>query len=83
VYTWGKGYCGALGHGVELDETTPLLVSSLKDVRVVQVGILFSKLLNLCLATISTQVHPSFISPLIAKAISNIQIGASCINLSL
>lgn len=72
VYTWGKGYCGALGHGVELDQTTPLLISSLKDVRVVQVGILFSKLLNLPLVTISTEVRASFISPLIAKATSNV-----------
>ncbi|CAH9099944.1 unnamed protein product [Cuscuta europaea] len=23
VYTWGKGYCGALGHGNETDKTTP------------------------------------------------------------
>ncbi|KMS97960.1 hypothetical protein BVRB_4g097060 [Beta vulgaris subsp. vulgaris] len=37
VYTWGKGYCGALGHGDENDKTTPALVSSLKNHLAVQV----------------------------------------------
>lgn len=37
VYTWGKGYCGALGHGVETDQRTPLLVAGLKSFRAVQV----------------------------------------------
>ncbi|XP_074311075.1 ultraviolet-B receptor UVR8-like isoform X2 [Silene latifolia] len=37
VYTWGKGYCGALGHGDEIDKTTPALVSSLKHHIAVQV----------------------------------------------
>lgn len=37
VYTWGKGYCGALGHGDEIDKTSPQLLSSLKDHLAVQV----------------------------------------------
>ncbi|XP_024967235.1 ultraviolet-B receptor UVR8 isoform X2 [Cynara cardunculus var. scolymus] len=37
VYTWGKGYCGALGHGDEIDKTTPKLLSSLKTHLAVQV----------------------------------------------
>lgn len=37
VYTWGKGYCGALGHGDEIDKTTPALLSSIKGHLVVQV----------------------------------------------
>ncbi|KAK3424305.1 hypothetical protein EUGRSUZ_F01102 [Eucalyptus grandis] len=37
VYTWGKGYCGALGHGDEIDKTTPELVESLKGHLTVQV----------------------------------------------
>ncbi|KAL9236401.1 hypothetical protein vseg_011077 [Gypsophila vaccaria] len=37
VYTWGKGYCGALGHGEEIDKTTPALLSSLKNHIAVQV----------------------------------------------
>ncbi|KAK6934278.1 Regulator of chromosome condensation, RCC1 [Dillenia turbinata] len=37
VYTWGKGYCGALGHGDEIDKTTPGLLSSLKSHIAVQV----------------------------------------------
>lgn len=37
VYTWGKGYCGALGHGDEIDKTTPELVESLKGHLIVQV----------------------------------------------
>ncbi|KAF9590692.1 hypothetical protein IFM89_036215 [Coptis chinensis] len=37
VYTWGKGYCGALGHGDEIDKTTPALLSSIKGLLVVQV----------------------------------------------
>ncbi|KAJ4980529.1 hypothetical protein NE237_031366 [Protea cynaroides] len=37
VYTWGKGYCGALGHGDEIDKTTPELLSNLKDYLSVQV----------------------------------------------
>lgn len=37
VYTWGKGYCGALGHGDEIDKSTPELVSSLKSHLSVQV----------------------------------------------
>ncbi|KAF3442129.1 hypothetical protein FNV43_RR16045 [Rhamnella rubrinervis] len=37
VYTWGKGYCGALGHGDEIDKTTPELLHSLKSHLAVQV----------------------------------------------
>ncbi|RWR92075.1 ultraviolet-B receptor UVR8 [Cinnamomum micranthum f. kanehirae] len=37
VYTWGKGYCGALGHGDENDKTSPGLLTSLKGHLAVQV----------------------------------------------
>ncbi|XP_044474081.1 ultraviolet-B receptor UVR8-like isoform X2 [Mangifera indica] len=37
VYTWGKGYCGALGHGDEIDKTIPELLSSLKSRLAIQV----------------------------------------------
>ncbi|WOL06044.1 ultraviolet-B receptor UVR8 [Canna indica] len=37
VYTWGRGYCGALGHGDENDKTSPELLSSLKGHLAVQV----------------------------------------------
>ncbi|BFG29272.1 hypothetical protein CerSpe_155470 [Prunus speciosa] len=37
VYTWGKGYCGALGHGDEIDKTTPELLNKLKSHLAVQV----------------------------------------------
>ncbi|KAI4322918.1 hypothetical protein L6164_022568 [Bauhinia variegata] len=37
VYTWGKGYCGALGHGDEIDKTTPEILSCLKRPLAVQV----------------------------------------------
>ncbi|XP_043715596.1 ultraviolet-B receptor UVR8-like [Telopea speciosissima] len=37
VYTWGNGYCGALGHGDESDMMTPELVHSLKGHLAVQV----------------------------------------------
>ncbi|XP_042491172.1 ultraviolet-B receptor UVR8-like [Macadamia integrifolia] len=37
VYTWGKGYCGALGHGDESDKMIPELVHSLKGHLAVQV----------------------------------------------
>ncbi|KAK9269707.1 hypothetical protein L1049_001485 [Liquidambar formosana] len=37
VYTWGKGYCGALGYGDEIDKTTPELLSILKSHLAVQV----------------------------------------------
>ncbi|KAH1144405.1 hypothetical protein GLYMA_12G222600v4 [Glycine max] len=37
VYTWGKGYCGALGHGDEIEKTTPELLTSLKNQLAVQV----------------------------------------------
>ncbi|KAH9650805.1 MJK13.9 protein [Citrus sinensis] len=36
VYTWGKGYCGALGHGDEIDKTLPEPLSSLKSHLAVQ-----------------------------------------------
>ncbi|XP_022717053.1 ultraviolet-B receptor UVR8-like isoform X2 [Durio zibethinus] len=37
VYTWGKGYCGALGHGDEIDKTLPEHLISLKSQLAVQV----------------------------------------------
>jgi len=37
VYTWGKGYCGALGHGDEIEKTTPEMLTSLKNQLAVQV----------------------------------------------
>nr|XP_011459388.1 PREDICTED: ultraviolet-B receptor UVR8 isoform X1 [Fragaria vesca subsp. vesca] len=37
VYTWGKGYCGALGHGDEIDKTTPELLSRVQSQLAVQV----------------------------------------------
>ncbi|KAJ0264149.1 Uncharacterized protein HA466_0025520 [Hirschfeldia incana] len=37
VYTWGKGYCGALGHGDENDKITPQLLVSLNNCLAVQV----------------------------------------------
>ncbi|KAH8494409.1 hypothetical protein H0E87_020982 [Populus deltoides] len=37
VYSWGKGYCGALGHGDEIDKTLPALVNCLKSHLAVQV----------------------------------------------
>lgn len=39
VYTWGKGYCGALGHGEEIDKTTPELIDRIKSNIAVQVGV--------------------------------------------
>ncbi|KAK8676874.1 hypothetical protein V6N13_142434 [Hibiscus sabdariffa] len=37
VYTWGKGYCGELGHGDEIDKTLPEHLISLKSQLAVQV----------------------------------------------
>ncbi|KAG6474886.1 ultraviolet-B receptor UVR8-like [Zingiber officinale] len=37
VYTWGRGYCGALGHGEENDKTIPEILTSLKGYLAVQV----------------------------------------------
>lgn len=37
VYTWGRGYCGALGHGDENDKTSPELLNGLKGHLAVQV----------------------------------------------
>ncbi|KAJ6839915.1 ultraviolet-B receptor UVR8-like [Iris pallida] len=37
VFTWGRGYCGALGHGDENDKTNPELLTSLKSQLAVQV----------------------------------------------
>ena len=53
VYTWGKGYCGALGHGDEIEKTTPELLTSLKNQLVVQVLLYYYistsiSLVNLC-----------------------------------
>jgi len=45
VYTWGKGYCGALGHGDEIEKTTPELLTSLKNELAVQV-LLYSHILG-------------------------------------
>ncbi|PWA35711.1 putative E3 ubiquitin-protein ligase HERC3 [Artemisia annua] len=36
VYTWGKGYCDALGHGDEIDKMTPELLTVLKMQLAVQ-----------------------------------------------
>jgi len=41
VYTWGKGYCGALGHGDEIEKTTPEMLTSLKNQLAVQVLLYF------------------------------------------
>lgn len=38
VYTWGKGYCGALGHGNEEDVHKPKIVRGLQDILAVQVN---------------------------------------------
>lgn len=37
MHTWGKGYCGALGHGDETDKTTPEHLVCLGNNIVVQV----------------------------------------------
>lgn len=37
VYTWGRGYCGALGHGDENDKTSPELLKRLNSHLAVQV----------------------------------------------
>jgi alpha-tubulin suppressor-like RCC1 family protein len=37
VYTWGKGYCGALGHGDESDQSFAQQVVGLKSIQAVQV----------------------------------------------
>ncbi|KAG6536812.1 hypothetical protein ZIOFF_001881 [Zingiber officinale] len=37
VYTWGRGYCGALGHGDEINKTSPELLTSMKCNMAVQV----------------------------------------------
>ncbi|XP_039032443.1 ultraviolet-B receptor UVR8-like isoform X2 [Hibiscus syriacus] len=37
VYTWGKGYCGELGHGDEIDKTLPEHLIILKSQLAVQV----------------------------------------------
>ncbi|CAN1243200.1 E3 ubiquitin-protein ligase HERC2 [Linum perenne] len=38
VYTWGKGYCGALGHGDETDKTLPVILNGLKNHLAVQIS---------------------------------------------
>lgn len=38
VYTWGKGYCGCLGHGDETDVREPKVVAGLRNVLAVQVS---------------------------------------------
>ena len=42
MYTWGRGYCGALGHGDENDKTGPELLTSLKGHLAVQVCHIFN-----------------------------------------
>lgn len=42
VYSWGRGYCGALGHGNQNDKSSPELVTALKGQVAVQVGSLLS-----------------------------------------
>ncbi|KAH7277691.1 hypothetical protein KP509_38G002500 [Ceratopteris richardii] len=37
VYTWGRGYCGALGHGHESDVQIPQKVTGLDEIRAIQV----------------------------------------------
>ncbi|KAI3833658.1 hypothetical protein MKW92_041907 [Papaver armeniacum] len=37
AYTWGKGYCGALGQGDEIDKTTPTQLNGMKGHLAVQV----------------------------------------------
>ncbi|XP_078166968.1 regulator of chromosome condensation (RCC1) family protein [Carex rostrata] len=37
VYSWGRGYCGALGHGNQNDKSSPELVTALKGQVAVQV----------------------------------------------
>ncbi|KAJ3706535.1 hypothetical protein LUZ61_010240 [Rhynchospora tenuis] len=37
VYSWGRGYCGALGHGNQNDKPSPELVTALKGQIAVQV----------------------------------------------
>ena len=58
VYTWGKGYCGALGHGGEIDQRTPLRVDGLKSCRAVQVALT-------CIVYITTFI-PCFFSACLA-----------------
>ncbi|CAN6691121.1 unnamed protein product [Malus baccata var. baccata] len=48
VHTWGKGYCGALGHGDEIDKTTPELLTKLKSHLAVQVCARKRKTFFLC-----------------------------------
>ncbi|XP_016124312.1 E3 ubiquitin-protein ligase HERC2-like [Sinocyclocheilus grahami] len=38
LYTWGRGNYGRLGHGSSEDQTTPLLVSALKGIKVIDVA---------------------------------------------
>ncbi|KAJ0032136.1 hypothetical protein NQD34_002217 [Periophthalmus magnuspinnatus] len=38
LYTWGRGNYGRLGHGSSEDQTTPLLVTALKGLKVVDVA---------------------------------------------
>ncbi|RRT70792.1 hypothetical protein B296_00004254 [Ensete ventricosum] len=48
VYTWGRGYCGALGHGDETDKISPELVTSLECHLAVQVWCLGFPPFQLC-----------------------------------
>ena len=38
VYTFGSGYKGRLGHGVEENKLVPTMIESLKDTNIVQVA---------------------------------------------
>ncbi|KAL3687750.1 hypothetical protein R1sor_014059 [Riccia sorocarpa] len=38
VFTWGKGYCGPLGHGDETDQQTPKVVRRLMQARAIQIS---------------------------------------------
>ncbi|TKS74835.1 E3 ubiquitin-protein ligase HERC2 [Collichthys lucidus] len=38
LYTWGRGNYGRLGHGSSEDQTTPMLVTALKGLKVVDVA---------------------------------------------
>lgn len=47
VYTWGLGFCGALGHGDENNHVFPTKVMALGDIRAVQISTRKRKLLIL------------------------------------
>lgn len=75
VYTWGKGYCGALGHGDEIDKTTPELLIGLKNDLAVQVkrsSHLLTRKWNLLLlqkTVNSMKLEPSFCPALLLSCL--------------